>query len=95
MAFKNVEHFLLKEQVIVRFEMENNEKFAQNSNEPLGVLVRGYCEGTAAMIKKEELDEKNRPEWNHLNHLMDVVRLDTLMTKDFDFKHYYCEYGKY
>lgn len=26
---------------------------------------------------------------------MDVVRLDTLMTKDFDFKHYYCEYGKY
>lgn len=26
---------------------------------------------------------------------MDVVRLDELMTKDFDFKHYYCEYGKY
>lgn len=26
---------------------------------------------------------------------MDVVRLDQLMTKDFDFKHYYCEYGKY
>ena len=30
-----------------------------------------------------------------MNHLIDVVRLDKLMTKDFDFKHYYCEYGKY
>ena len=48
-----------------------------------------------ALLKKDETDEKNRPEWNHLNHLMDVVRLDELMTKDFDFKHYYCEYGKY
>jgi hypothetical protein len=23
------------------------------------------------------------------------VELDTLMTKDFDFKHYFCEFGKY
>lgn len=30
-----------------------------------------------------------------MNHLLDVLRLDQLMTKDFDFKHYYCEYGKY
>ena len=26
---------------------------------------------------------------------MDVARLEKLMTKDFDFKHFYCEYGKY
>lgn len=48
-----------------------------------------------ASIKKEELDEKSRPEWIHLNHLLDAVKLDSLLTKDFDFKHYYCEYGKY
>ena len=48
-----------------------------------------------ASVKKEELDEKSRPEWIHLCHLLDTVRLDSLMTKDFDFKHYYCEYGKY
>lgn len=41
------------------------------------------------------MDEKSRPEWIHVNHLLDVVKLDALMTKDFDFKHYYCEYGKY
>lgn len=56
MAFKNVEHFLLKEQVIVRFEMESNEKYAQNSNDSLGGLVRAYCESTMTLIKKEELD---------------------------------------
>jgi hypothetical protein len=94
-SFKNLEHFLLKEDVIVKYEMDNSEKFAQNSNEPLGQLVKAYCEGVAATVKKEELDEKNRPEWIHMNHLLDVVRLDALMTKDFDFKHYYCEYGKY
>lgn len=58
-------------------------------------LVKAYCEATLGALKKEELEERNRQEWNHLNHLMDVVRLDKLMTKDFDFKHYYCEYGKY
>jgi hypothetical protein len=86
---------LLKEQVIVRYEMDNSEKLAVNSNEPLGVLVRGYGEGMVAALKKEELDEKSRADWNHLNHLIDVVKIETLMTKDFDFKHYYCEYGKY
>lgn len=42
-AFKNLEHFLLKEHVIVKFEMDNNEKYAQNSNDPLGPLVKTYC----------------------------------------------------
>lgn len=70
--------------------MESNEKFGQPSNDSLTGLVRTYCEGTLAALKKEEAEERNRQEWNHLNHLMDVVRLDQLMTKDFDFKHYYC-----
>lgn len=48
-----------------------------------------------AAIKKDELDEKNRTEWIHLSHLLDILALDKLMTQDFDFKHYYCEYGKY
>jgi hypothetical protein len=75
--------------------MESSEKFAQNTNESLGNLVRAYCEGVMAALKKDELDEKSRPEWIHLSHLLDAVKLDSLMTKDFDFKHYYCEYGKY
>lgn len=94
-SFKNLEHFLLKEQIIVKFEMESSEKYAQESKDSLANLVRAYCEGVIASIKKEELDEKSRPEWIHLNHLMDVVKIDSLLTKDFDFKHYYCEYGKY
>jgi hypothetical protein len=31
-SFKNLEHFLLKEDIIVKYEMDNSEKFAQNSN---------------------------------------------------------------
>ena len=46
-------HFLLKEEVIVRFEMSNSEKFAQITNEPLPSLVKAYCEGVIANIKKE------------------------------------------
>lgn len=42
-SYKNLEHFLLKEEVIVKFEMESSEKFAQVSNESLGSLVRAYC----------------------------------------------------
>lgn len=36
-----------------------------------------------------------RQEWIHLSHVIDVANVDKLMTQDFDFKHYYCEYGKY
>lgn len=75
--------------------MESSEKYAQASNEPLPSLVKAYCEGVLALIKKDEFDEKSRPEWIHLNHLLDVVKIDSLLTKDFDFKHYYCEYGKH
>lgn len=85
----------MKEEVIVKFEMESSEKFAQAGNDTLVNLVRAYCEGVIAAMKKEELDEKSRPEWIHINHLLDAVKLDSLLTKDFDFKHYYCEYGKY
>ena len=95
MSFKNLEHFLLKEEIIVKFEMESSEKFAKKSPEPLASLAKAYAEGVIASLKKEENDERSRPEWLHLNHLLDVVRLDKLMTKDFDFKHFYCEYGKY
>jgi len=37
--------------VIVKFEMDNNEKYSQNSNEPLGQLVKIYCEATLAAMK--------------------------------------------
>jgi len=94
-SFKNLEHFLVKEEIIVKHEMDNSEKFAQNSNESLLQLVKVYCDAVLALLKKDELDEKNRPEWIHINHLLDVVHLDQVMTKDFDFKHYYCEYGKF
>lgn len=81
--------------MIVKYEMDNSEKLAQNSNEAIAGLVRGYAEAVIGGLKKEELDEKNRAEWNHINHLIDMVHIEALMTKDFDFKHYYCEYGKY
>lgn len=43
----------------------------------------------------KDLDEKNRQEWIHLSHLMDIAIIDKLMSEDFDFKHYYNEFGKY
>jgi len=52
---------LLKEEIIVKFEMESSEKFSQPSNEVFSSLVKAYCEGVMASIKKDELDEKNRP----------------------------------
>jgi hypothetical protein len=26
---------------------------------------------------------------------LDIIDIDNLMTKEFDFKHYFCEFGKY
>lgn len=46
-------------------------------------------------LSKEILDESKRQEWIHLCHLMDIIKLDKLLTQEFDFKHYYCDYGKY
>lgn len=51
-SFKNLEHFLLKEQIIVKFEMESSEKYAQETKDSLANLVRAYCEGVIASIKK-------------------------------------------
>lgn len=31
--------------------MDNNEKYAQNSNDPLAQLVKVYCEATQAAMK--------------------------------------------
>ena len=42
----------------------------------------------------EQFDEKNRPTWIHLAHIMDVTRLNKLMNEEFDFKHYYNDFGK-
>ena len=75
--------------------MQNSQKLSQPSNEALPSLAKAYSEAVMVTIKKEQLDQKCRPEWIHINHLLDAVSLDKLMTKDFDFKHYYCEYGKY
>ena len=52
-SFKNLEHFLLKEQIIVKFEMESSEKYAQETKDSLANLARAYCEGVIASIKKE------------------------------------------
>lgn len=57
--------------------------------------MKNYCEALNQTLQKYADDEKVRAEWIHENHLLDIVELDTLMTKDFDFKHYFCEFGKY
>lgn len=57
--------------------------------------MKNYCDALNQTLQKYGDDEKVRPEWIHENHLLDIVELDTLMTKDFDFKHYFCEFGKY
>ena len=46
------------------------------------------------ILKKEGYDEKNRSEWIQLNHLMDIYKIDSILNEEFDFKHYYNEYGK-
>ncbi len=55
--------------------MDNSEKLAQNSNDSIAGLVRTYADAVIGGLKKEELDEKNRAEWNHLNHLIDMVHI--------------------
>lgn len=94
-SFKNVEHFLMKEETIVKHELSNIDKMAKKSEESLGELVKNYATLKCELLRKEAIDEKHRQEWIQLSHLLDVGVLEKLMTQDFDFKHYYCEYGKY
>lgn len=68
---------------------------AKKSDENLKELVNNYATLKCELLRKESVDEKHRQDWIHLSHLLDVGVLDKLMTQDFDFKHYYCEYGKY
>jgi len=46
-------------------------------------------------LVNDAVNEKNRMEWIQLSHLMDIIYLQTLMNENFDFKHYYNEFGKY
>lgn len=43
-SFKNIEHFLVKEETIVMFELSNVDKVAQKSNESLKNLIKAYAE---------------------------------------------------
>ena len=94
-SFKNVEHFLTKEETIVKHELSNIDKMAKKSEESLKGLVNSYATLKCELLRKEPIDEKHRQDWIQLSHLLDVGVLDKLMVQDFDFKHYYCEYGKY
>ena len=94
-SYKSLAHFLLKEEVVVTYELENCKKIKAESAENLRSLVRSYCEALNQMLLKYGDDEKMRAEWIHESHLLDIVDLDNLMNKDFDFKHYFCEFGKY
>lgn len=77
------------------FQLANVEKVSQKSNQSLKSLVKSYAELKSDQLKKEGVDEKVRQEWIHLSHVIDVGAIQKLMTQQFDFKHYYCEYGKY
>ena len=57
--------------------------------------MKDYSQIRMEVLRKEAIDEKHRQEWIQLSHILDVGALEKLMTQDFDFKHYYCEYGKY
>lgn len=94
-SFKNVEHFFMKEETIVKHELSNIDEMAKKSEESLEELVKSYAILKCELLRKEAIDEKHRQEWIHLSHLLDVGVLKKLMNQDFDFKHYYCEYGKY
>lgn len=60
----------------------------KNSGESYTNLVKQYNTMVIESIGKD-LDEKYRPDWIHMSHLMDIAILDKLMTEEFDFKHYY------
>ena len=57
--------------------------------------MKDYAIMNSELLKKEGIDERQRQDWIHLSHVLDVSILEKLMTQEFDFKHYYCEYGKY
>lgn len=70
------------------------DKVSEKSEQSLNSLVKEYVSLRLQQLP-DSPDEKTRQEWIHISHVMDVAQLDQLMTQDFDFKHYYCEYGKY
>jgi hypothetical protein len=43
-SFKNLAHFLLKEEVVVTYELDNCKKMRVESAENLKSLVKSYCE---------------------------------------------------
>lgn len=57
--------------------------------------AKRYIDMMIDMLGKDSADEKARQNWIRLGHLMDVCQIDKLMTPSFDFKHYFCDYGKY
>lgn len=54
-SFKNVEHFLIKEETIVRYELSNIEKIAKNTQEPLNSQIKNYAQIKVELLKKEPI----------------------------------------
>jgi hypothetical protein len=52
----------------------------KNSGESYTNLVKQYNTMVIESIGKD-LDEKYRPDWIHMSHLMDIAILDKLMTE--------------
>ena len=79
----------------MRFELGTTQKYAKASNEAVRSQAKRYIDMTLELLGKDNADEKVRQNWIRLGHLMDVCEIDKLMMPSFDFKHYFCDYGKY
>jgi hypothetical protein len=45
------------------------------------VLVKKYSLDLIDTFKKDELDEKTRQDWIHISHMVDIIKIDEIMTK--------------
>lgn len=51
-SYKSLAHFLLKEEVVVTYELENCRKMKSESTENLRSLVKSYCEVLNQTLQK-------------------------------------------
>jgi hypothetical protein len=51
-SYKSLAHFLLKEEVVVTYELENCKKIKSESAENLKSLVKNYCEALNGTLQK-------------------------------------------
>lgn len=55
-SFKNVEHFLIKEETIVRHELSNIDKMIKKSTDSLVDLIKSYAVIKCELLRKEAVD---------------------------------------